>query len=140
MVTTAAIVALTAVATGCDVDANFSSPIVVDRISIAPEQWKVMLNGGQLDFFYCDVELREINESVFRTGSFQTFWKYGELHNGGAVEVQEPLPAIRNQPGYSETISCNYEVGSVRIMIRRHPSTFDSPPDRTLYFRTVIGW
>ncbi len=138
-----AAIAMAAIATtGCDVDADFSSPVVVDRISIDPDEWMVMLNGGRFEYFYFDVELPEINEDVFRTGSFFTFWKYSELHGGVAVDVQQQLPAFRKRQKeinnrwvtYTETISCKYEVKSMRIMLSRFPATTDIRPEEVLDF------
>ncbi len=133
-------VAMAVVATsGCDVDAEFSSPVVVDNIPILPNDWKTMLfEDGQFDYYYFDVPLREITPEVFDTGSYATYWRYGERRDGVNVDVQEPLPAVIKQINYIETISCSYDVGYVRIMISRSPSTFNFRPDKTLYFRTVV--
>jgi hypothetical protein len=132
------------VVAGCDVDAEFRSPMVIDKIEIHPDDWKLALNNeGRFDYYYCDIPIPEINEHVLNNGTVQTFWRYGE----GSVDVQEPLPAVINISRYgtggliewTETISCNYSVGLVRIMISR--SNFDNTPiDQTRHFRTVILW
>ncbi len=135
--------------TACDVDAEFSSPVVVDNISIAPNDWKIKLDGGQFEYYYFDVDLHWINEGVFKNGGFTTYWRYGDVRDGVEVDVQEPLPAVMHLSRYSdsagqwvnytETISCSYEVGWVRIMPSRS-ALFTGLPSGPLYFRTVVGW
>ncbi len=134
---------------GCDVDADFSSPKVVDKITIAPEEWRMMPEYGGFGYYYCDRELHEINEGVFKTGSFQTFWRYVERRDGVDVDVQEPLPAIMHLSrfseaegrwiDYTETLSCSYHVGVVRFMLSRS-DFFPGIPGESLTFRTVINW
>ncbi len=118
--------------TGCDVDADFGSPVVVDNIDIAPDDWKIMLDGGRFDYYYYDVDLHMLNEGVFINGNFNTYWRYGE-----GIGVQEPLPAVMHLSRYSEgrwveyteTLSCSYEVGMVRIMLSRSDFFTNRPGD-----------
>lgn len=144
----AAVVAIAVAATtGCDVNSGFGSPMVIDNIPVNPEDWRVMLEEGRFGYFFFDVPLKEITPEVFDTGSFTTYWRYGERRDGIDVDVQELLPAVINLERfesnrwvyYTETISCNYEVGYMRVMISRS-DFYDLRPDKTLYFRTVISW
>jgi hypothetical protein len=136
---------VTVATTGCDIDAELHPPMVIDKIEILPEDWKVALAGGRFDHFYFDVGLPEIDEDVFNRGSVLTYWRYGELRDGKTVDVQELLPASislsrldgDNWVDYVETISCSYDVGWMRIMISRS-DFFNGRPGKPLHFRTVI--
>jgi hypothetical protein len=138
MLTAAALTAgAAALNTGCDIDAELRSPVVIDEIVVDPHDWIVARVGGQFDHIYCDIELRELTDRVLENGAMQTYWRYGEMRDGQMVDVQEPLPAVIHLASWTETISCSYEPGSMRIMISR--SDFVNPqPDKKLYFRIAI--
>ncbi len=145
MMAVAAVAMAAFASTACDVDAEFSSPVVVDNISIAPDDWKIMLDGGQFEYYYFDVDLHWINEGVFRNGGFTTYWTYGDVRDGVKVDVQEPLPAIMNlvryeginRIEYTETISCSYSVGNMRIELRRS-DFYNKRPEEPYNFRLCI--
>jgi hypothetical protein len=146
MILTAAALTVGAAAlgTGCDIDAELRSPVVIDKIEIDPDDWTVARVNGAFDHLYCDVKLPELTEYVLSEGAMQTYWRYGENRDGQQVDVQEPLPAVihlfryeSQRIEYTETISCSYEPGMMRIMISRS-DFFDGIPRETLHFRTAI--
>ena len=134
--------------TGCDVDASLEGGrmIVIDKIFVDWEKgWKVATVNGGFDYFYADIPLAELTEYIFDRGDFTTYMRYTEQREGDVVDVQEELPVVVNLErvednrliAYTETISCSYEIGYMRIAISRS-DFFNRPPDKTLYFRTVI--
>ncbi len=141
-----------AVNTGCEIDAEFSSPLVIDDIYVEPGDWKRAIDeDGIFNHYYCDIALPDITESLLHLGAVQTYMVYDEIREDHLVTAQEPLPYIvtgnrwvpelgsgrgRWEP-YGEIIACSYEVGLMRITISRLP-LFERFPDKTLYFRTVI--
>jgi hypothetical protein len=137
--------------TGCDVDADIDGNgqrMVIDDIVVDRNGWEVALtDNGDFDYYYYDIERPEITERFFNRHVYTTYWRYGEERGGRIVDVQEPLPAVitreRFEDGYlipyTETLSCSYEVGYMRIMLSRS-DYFDLRPDQDLYFRLVIEY
>ncbi len=146
----AAVAFTVAATTGCDVDADFDDgrKIVIDNIFVEPNGWQTArLADGSFDYYFADIPLPELTDHIFHRGTFETFWRYDEMRDGQSVDVQERLPAVINLDRlenhvwipYTETVSCSYEVGVMRLMISR--SDFNNiRPDKTMYFRTVIDY
>ncbi|MDR2894567.1 MAG: hypothetical protein LBU97_03815 [Alistipes sp.] len=124
--------------TGCDIDADFHQPAVINNIRVFPEDWERVTSGPGNVVWFCDIELPEITDYIFTNRAFHTYWIYDEERDNRLVTVQEPLPATVHGDDYTETISCSYDVGYVRISISRAPF-YDRRPDRELVFRTVIN-
>ena len=143
-------VLLAAANIGCDVDANLDGrKLVIDRITVEPDDWKIArtANNDAFDYFYHDVRIPEINEDTFNTKMFDTYWRTQEHRDGHLVDVQTPLPVVRHLERsaeralipYTEMINCKYDIGYVRIMISRS-DFYDARPTETLHFRTVISY
>lgn len=135
-----------AAGTGCQINADLNSPLVIEDIYVRPNDWvKAIDERGFFNHYYCDVPLPEITERIFNSGSFHTYLVYDEERDGEMVTVQEELPYIVTgdrfvgigwEP-YEEIIACSYEIGYMRITISRLPM-FEKLPDKSLYFRTLI--
>ena len=133
---------------GCDVDANLDGrKLVIDRISVEPDDWKIARTGDSFDHFYYDVRVPEITDETFGMKVFNTYLRTKEMRDGEWVDVQTHLPVVTHLnryednvwKDYTETIKCKYEIGYVRITISRSPS-YDARPTETFHFRTVISY
>ncbi len=116
---------------------------VVDNIEILPGDWRGYTVDNLFDHYFVDIEMPELTREVFYDGFYYTYWKYMD----GQVLVQEgegvSMYLERELPNgewvaYTETISCSYEVGSMRISISRS-DFWDGRPGR-LVFRFVAFW
>lgn len=142
MILVTAALAMTAT-TGCDIDADLEGGrmIVIDNIFVDPEDWHVYRVDEGFDHFYVDIELPELNRHIFDRGAFFTYRRYDD----NEISVQEPDGVTKTYEryeegryiAYTETISCSYSVGNLRIEIRRS-DFYSRPPTETYWFRTVI--
>lgn len=132
--------------TGCDIDADLSSPLVIGNIKVEPAAWKENHLGNRFDHFYHECEIPELTSEVLEMGFFHTYWNYTEdAADGGQILVQEGEGASRwlerEENGewirYQETVSCSYLPGKLRIALSRSDGN-NRRPDKTLYFRLVI--
>jgi hypothetical protein len=83
----------------------------------------------------------ELTSYVLENGIYETYWKYDDMEtpvqeNTGITNTYE-----RYENGgwvtYSETVSCSYSLGNMRIKLQRS-DFWDGIPNDTWYFRTVI--
>ncbi len=129
--------------TGCETNFEGGRMVVINNIYVDPDGWREYTVDGRFSHLYADIEMREITEHIFHKGLYTTYWVYED--NG--VEVQVPLEDTI-YPGryldgywakYSETLTCTYSIGNMRLEIRRSDGS-PGRPDGRLSFRTVIFW
>jgi phosphoenolpyruvate synthase/pyruvate phosphate dikinase len=134
--------------TSCDLG-DLDTPLVIENIPVEPGDWQRALDeNGAFTHYYCDIELPEITEATMRLGDIQTYFVREEEREGEAVTVQEKLPYTDikerwnddkgENESYEEIIAASYEIGYMRITIRR-ANFIQGLPENTLKFRVVIS-
>jgi hypothetical protein len=132
--------------TGCSADLAFDDisenvhRMVIDDIYVKPQGWNTVWfseeQGGGVQYMYADIDMPEITRSVIYGGACLTY-----LKPDNDRPIQEMLPVTvfneeANGHAWSYTITCEYSVGKMTIILR--PSDFKSVSPGTLYFRTVV--
>jgi len=130
--------------TSCRVDADFQRTESVDGIAVAPSDWKEVWvgtpgNGGYIDYMYADRAIPQLTWTVVRERAYIVYFKYlgPDSHGNNNVEVQEPLPCLTYEDGYSYQISGEVSNGNLRIVVRTSDGK-EAPIDKTMYFRLAI--
>jgi hypothetical protein len=133
-----ALFATATITSGCEFDDV--RRITVDDIRVYPNEWQVYTVDGLFDHYYVDIALPELNSMIFNNGFYYTYWKYQDgqaiVQEGEGVTMHLERPEGNEWVAYTETISCSYSVGSMRIMISRS-DFYDGRPGDTLVFRFV---
>jgi hypothetical protein len=118
---------------------------VVDNINVRPDDWRMaLLDDGRLDHYYFDVDLPELDDYLIDNGLYYTYWKYEEsqrwVQEGeGAVMYKSFVDEKGKTVYYSESITCDYSLGKMRINFRTS-DFWDVKPSETLTFRFVVLW
>lgn len=120
------------------------SKLVVDNITVGPEDWHEAQTGdGLFDYFYADVHIPGFTWEMLDEGFYYTYWKY----NDSNILVQEGLGVSmhleryddvrREWYAYTETVGCSYSEENIRFRLSRS-DFYDALPTATLVFRFVV--
>ncbi len=113
-----------------------------NELFINPDEWTEYEINGAFDHYYHDFNMPEITSLVLNYGFYHTYWEREE--DDALVQEGEGATMYKsyedNDTGemiyYSETITCDYSLGLLRVHFRTSDFTKAKPADR-LYFRFV---
>lgn len=121
----------------CDLTPDLESR-VVDITVIASDWIYVSAQGGLSGYYYCDIEMPEINSSVFYDGVINSY----VVFDGG---VQQELPYVQhNQNSFGErwsrTTDCQYNAGGYMTFFVTDSEYYGQSSPPTMKFRVTMIW
>jgi hypothetical protein len=142
-----AILAVVALATGCEISDDYPRPssglnkLVIDDIYVNPDGWSVVRNESG-EYLTATIPMPEITRTILNEGLYYTYWMYGDNQN--SIEIREGLGVVMNHREgnymWSETLTCTYEVGYLVLNLYYSDYNTELWPDHTFYFRFVAIW